>query len=530
MKPTMSLKLLSKYKNISLTKHILLFTVINLVLFIYPVAHYINQHIGLMTITGSQAFIISVLLISTLSIILFSILGLISPLLYQSVSAILILCNSAAVYFVTNYQVFLDKAMMSNIFNTRQDEAFSYFEPQLLLSIIFLGFLPAYLVFKIRITARNIKHLAFFNISTVIIFTLVTYLSSSSWVWIDKHAKYLGGLVLPWSYIVNGVNSQNVFDSTAKKQELLPVGQISSDSQVNVVLVIGETARAKSFQLLGYDKETNPLLSQQNIKVLSPAESCSTYTTASIRCILSHEDTSSEFGTVYEPLTSYLVRLGLDVVWLSANWGQPEMKVSKTIEAKELRKKCSNEHCKYDGVLLEPLGKELQRLKSKSSLLVIHQKGSHGPTYFERYPKSFEKFTPVCQSSDIKSCTQEELVNAYDNTIYYTDYLLNNIIEKLKGFNNKSLLLYVSDHGESLGEKGFYLHGTPKSIAPEEQYQVPFIMWMSDEMKEEYSIAEKSQYSQLNIFHTIISALNVKTPVHNPKLDLLLSNENLIGN
>ena len=517
----MPLILFSKYKNISLSKHILLFAILNIVLFIYPVAQYIEQHIGLLTITGSQSFVISIFLVSTLSIILFSILGIISPLLYQVILSILILFNSSAIYFITKYQVFLDKTMMSNILNTREDEAFSYLEPQLFLYILFLGIIPAYLVFKIKITKRNIKHLLFFNVGTVITFTLVAYLSSSSWVWIDKHAKYLGGLVLPWSYIVNGVNSQAVFDSTAKKQELLPVGQIISDSQVNVVLVIGETARVKNFQLFGYEKATTPLLNKQDLSLLSPAESCSTYTTASIRCILSHKDTSSEFGTFYEPLTSYLTRLGIDVVWLSANWGQPAMNVAKTINAKELRKNCSNEHCSYDGVLLDSLGVELEQLKSKSSLLVMHQKGSHGPNYSERYPDSFEHFTPVCKSSDIKSCTQEELVNAYDNTIYYTDYLLSNIIEKLKGLNNKSLLLYVSDHGESLGEKGFYLHGTPKSIAPKEQYQVPFIMWMSDAMKKEYSIVEKEQYSQINIFHTIISALNVKTPVHNPELDLL---------
>jgi len=190
---------------------------------------------------------------------------------------------------------------------------------------------------------------------------------------------------------------------------------------------------------------------------------------------------------------------------------------------------CNGSEC-FDEILLYQLDERLTAANG-SKVIVLHQKGSHGPDYFERYPQSKEIFTPVCKTNQLQDCTQAEVVNAFDNTIHYTDYFLNRTIEWLKTKNAEynTSLIYVSDHGESLGENGLYLHGMPYSIAPKEQKQVPFFMWLS----EEYSAANhvntqclksmiKNSYSHDNLFHTVLGMLNIQTQVYQTNLDILV--------
>ena len=178
--------------------------------------------------------------------------------------------------------------------------------------------------------------------------------------------------------------------------------------------------------------------------------------------------------------------------------------------------------------MLEGLEEKIAKLQ-RNSIIILHTMGSHGPTYYKRYPDSFKKFTPVCETADIQDCTQEQIINTYDNTIVYTDHIISSVINILKRHPEfQSSLIYVSDHGESLGENGIYLHGLPYSIAPDEQTKIPFLLWLSDTKKRFGNIDEscikiaaaKNKFSHDNLFHSVLGLTNTQTTVYKPELDI----------
>ena len=239
---------------------------------------------------------------------------------------------------------------------------------------------------------------------------------------------------------------------------------------------------------------------------------------------------------IQEPLPSYMKRQGVEVIWRTNNFGEPKISVSSRMGADEIRKGCRDEDCEqlnYDEVLLYKLDQKLRNSVQEKIFVVLHQSGSHGPQYFKKYPPNFEVFQPVCKTVDQQKCTRQELVNAYDNSIIYTDYVLSEVIKLLKTLKGiDSVMLYVSDHGESLGEYGLYLHGTPFTIAPDFQKKVPFIVWMSDSFVQHRGLTDRSintlgSYSHDYIFHSVMGALGLRSDAYDKKLDIFsLSNGN----
>ena len=298
---------------------------------------------------------------------------------------------------------------------------------------------------------------------------------------------------------------------------------IDNDKRI-VVLVIGESARENNFSLYGYNKKTNPYLEKLDVVVLKYATSTTTYTKASIHSILSYTGSTTDN---YEVLTSYLQRQGVEVIWRTNNWGEPLMKVQTYQRSSDLRSSCQGKRCDYDEILLDGLNEYIKAVKKKKILIVLHIAGSHGPTYYKKYPKEFEVFQPVCKTVALKECSNQELINTYDNTIVYTDYFLSRTIEILK--KNKeipSVMIYTSDHGESFGEYGLYLHGTPYSIAPDVQKNIPMILWLSQSFKKEKElqnsdIQQKKSYSHKNIFHTVMGAFGMYSSIYDKNLDIL---------
>jgi lipid A ethanolaminephosphotransferase len=179
--------------------------------------------------------------------------------------------------------------------------------------------------------------------------------------------------------------------------------------------------------------------------------------------------------------------------------------------------------------MLEDFEKDTQDLK-QDSIIFYHISGSHGPTYFERYPKEHKKFTPDCARADIENCTKEEVVNTYDNTILYTDFFISQAIQKLETLTEKYnvALMYISDHGESLGENGVYLHGMPYSLAPKEQTHVPMIVWMSDGFAEQKGISQtclrkagkEQSFSHDNLFDSLLGLMDVQTTEYRKNQDI----------
>jgi lipid A ethanolaminephosphotransferase len=191
---------------------------------------------------------------------------------------------------------------------------------------------------------------------------------------------------------------------------------------------------------------------------------------------------------------------------------------------------CRGDEC-YDEILLHGLQDYLDR-QHRDTVIVLHMKGSHGPAYFKRYPSAFEFFTPACASIQLDRCSRQEIVNAYDNTLRYTDHVLSQTIDLLRANAQRfdTAMLYVSDHGESLGENGLYLHGLPYAFAPQEQTHVPMLLWFSDGLRQRLGIdaacLSAHQHTPLShhfIFHSILGLSNVQTAIYRPELDLFAS-------
>jgi lipid A ethanolaminephosphotransferase len=506
----------------SASRFVLLLSFTNTVLFNGALYAFLDSNLDLFSMSGILIAASVAVIVFLMNLFFISLLATVAHFSVKPLFIITSLINAVALYYLISYQVILDKTMMGNIFNTRGSESIELINSKLLVYILFFSILPSIFIFKIKVKPINRLRIVFNLFLLFVLSIFFLYVNSSSWLWIDKHAKLLGGKILPWSYLINSTRYYLDVSRTSKNQILLPDGKFSDSQKVAVVLIIGETARANNFSLYGYDRDTNPLLNAEDLLIFDKTISCTTYTTASVACMLSHDVDKSG----YEPLPSYLTRIGAEVIWRTSNWGEPLIHVSKYQKTEELKKNCNGQGCEFDEVLLTGINAEIESSDKQKIFIVLHTIGSHGPSYYSRYPSEFEKFKPVCRSEELSQCTQQELINAYDNTILYTDYFLNNAIQDLKKLNMPVMLIYASDHGESLGEQGLYLHGTPFMFAPKYQKEIPFFVWRSKELitlqgVNNEDINSSGMFSHANIFHTIIGALGVTTGVYNKELDVL---------
>jgi len=454
--------------------------------------------------------------------------ALISVRLLKIFCALLTVGNSIALYFIVQYNVVIDATMIGNIVNTNVKEASELAHPKLLVYVLLLGFVPATVLLRQRIAPSTLIRRAAVIVLSLVLGASWLYANAQSWLWIDKNAKAFGGLILPWSYVINTIRYYKFEAERHRVTQPLPPITSTKPGGMVFVLVIGEAARAQNFSLYGYPRDTNPQLKQDGVSTYLAAHSCATYTTASLRCMLSHKGANGLSGND-EPLPSYLYRHGVEVIWRTNNFGEPPLKVSRYDSADAIRKTCKQDCVRldFDGVLLHGLDTLLRNGRDDAKTLVIlHQGGSHGPQYAKKYPPEFERFKPTCQSVDLQKCGPGELVNAYDNTIVYTDDLLHRAIQLLKSVKGRpSVMLYMSDHGESLGEGGLYLHGVPMALAPEVQVTVPLIVWMSDDfVRRGGGIKDPAAFrrgpSHDVIFHSVMGAMGLRSTVYAPEKDL----------
>jgi lipid A ethanolaminephosphotransferase len=475
---------------------------------------------------GALTLVTLFFLVTFVSALILCLVSLISPRLIKQLCMLGALGNALALYFIETFGVVLDKSMMGNLFSATYAEASSFFHAGLLSYLLVLGALPCWLLSRIRIRSSPLLRRATLSILILLTGAGWIYATSITWLWIDKNARQLGGMILPWSYVINASRHYGDRFLSSREQKLLPAATFLTKEKMMAILVIGESARTQNFSLYGYRRVTNPLMARSDVVALPGTRACATYTTASVICILSHIDTGEHFYSSYEPLPSYLQRYGVDVIWRTHNWGEPPLKVHTYERAEDLRRECQGDRCDYDEVLLQGLEQRVRSSTSDKVLVVLHQHGSHGPMYYADYPKQFEVFKPVCKSVELQKCTSEELTNAYDNTILYADYFLHRAIGLLEAFpGTATMLMYVSDHGESLGEHGLYLHGTPYAIAPDVQKDIPFLVWMSGEFKQRKAIpttrpVHPASYSQANVFHSIMGAFDMRSDIYARQLDI----------
>ncbi|WP_293893306.1 phosphoethanolamine--lipid A transferase EptA [Flavobacterium sp.] len=500
--------------NFKITHFVLLLSSLNFLFFHLPFFNFVFNNVDYKSLNGIVLIISLMILMLVLNAFVFYLIFFLSRFVGKFLLVLFFIVNSIAVYFINTYSVIIDESMIGNVLNTKYEEASSFFSIKLIVYIILFGVIPSIFIIKAKIISVTWKKfLITISLTLLFILTLV-FANATNVLWIDKNSKTLGGLAMPWSYTVN-ISLFYVHQYKKNEKEiLLPNATIKDNKKSVVVLVIGESARSQNFSLYGYKKNTNPLLSKTPNLFHFNANSCATYTTAGVKGILEHKNTDD----LYEILPNYLYRNNVEVIWRTTNWGEPPVHIKNYQKREVLMPNCKGEGCDYDEILLTGLKEQILASKKNKILIVLHTSTSHGPTYSKKYPPQFETFKPVCNSVELGKCSQTELINAYDNTIVYTDYILSKVIENLKQLKEyNSAMIFVSDHGESLGENNLYMHGLPMSIAPKEQYEIPFIVWVSDSTKQ---LKPNKILSQNYVFHSVLNFLGIQSPIYNEKMNI----------
>ncbi|WP_229425394.1 MULTISPECIES: phosphoethanolamine transferase [unclassified Massilia] len=465
----------------------------------------------------------------------------------KPVLIVLVLTASAASYFIAAYGVVIDKAMIQNVFETDTREAAELFNWHMVLTVGLLGVLPSILIARAQIRfpqgVRGLLGRAGIAGGSLLAAVLLLVLLFKSLAPAVREHRELRFLLTPTNTIqalhgyLRNKWSTPVVVAPLGRDAIKGTSWAGQARRTVTVIVVGETARAMNFSLNGYSRETNPLLSRQpGLINFSNVSSCGTATAVSVPCVFSalgHDRFSQEKASSQEGLLDVLKHAGFDVLWRDNNSGCKG--VCDRVAYQDMSHPtagdpfCEGEEC-HDERLLAGLP-QLIRNSHGDLVIVLHQKGSHGPAYAHRYPRGFGRFGPVCDSNEFEQCSRESIAAAYDNTILYTDYFLSKTIDLLRETAQDAgvdtAMLYFSDHGESLGENNMYLHGAPYMFAPSEQTRVPMMLWMSDGYTSRFGIdrtclmARRDQpVSHDNVFHSVLGMLDVNTAVLNPKLDL----------
>ena len=451
-----------------------------------------------------------------------------------------VLTASLISYFANTYNVIIDDTMLQNTFETNISETADLLNIKLFLYVFILGIIPAYLIYKTRLKDTRIKQAItgkiLHSVIALIIIVAALFSFSSFYASFLREHKPLRFYTNPtYAYYSAGkFLLEKLNNPTVELKQIGLDAQRNSDNSGRKlsIVVVGEAVRADRFGLNGYARNTTPLLSKEDIINFPEMYSCGTTTAISVPCmfsILDRNDYSDKKAKSTENVLDVLNHAGVHVLWRdnnSSSKGVADRVRYEDYRSATLNKRCAGE-CRDEG-MLDGLQNFINQQKTGDILIVLHQMGNHGPAYYKRYPQQFEKFGPVCATNQLEECRPEEVGNAYDNAILYTDHFLQQAIELLKQ-NDKSFqtaLIYMSDHGESLGEGGLYLHGMPYFIAPEAQKHVASFLWLGAQSKSQIDMQKLKQvagqpWSQDNLFHTLLGLMQIKTHVYDPKEDLL---------
>ncbi|WP_052284726.1 phosphoethanolamine transferase EptA [Kluyvera genomosp. 1] len=495
----------------------------------------------------------NLLVFVSMPVVAFSVMAILLTLasiirLEKLVASLFILLSASAQYFMMSFGVIIDRSMVTNIFDTTPAESYALLSGQMIAVLVFSALLFIALAWWIKIKPAvslwrgTLMRIGTFVVSAALIL-LVAALFYKDYASLFRNNKELVKSLNPSNSIV-AVNSW-YFHHEMDNLPLVKIGEDAKQKTVMkngprknlTILVLGETSRAADFSLGGYDRETNPLLAKDNVVYFPKTASCGTATAVSVPCMfsnMSRDAYNESLAHHQEGLLDIIQRAGIQVLWNDNDGGCKgacDRVPHQDMTALNLPGQCINGEC-YDDVLFHDLEKTIDNM-SGDGVIVLHTIGSHGPTYYNRYPPQFRRYTPTCDTSEIQSCTQEQLKNSYDNTILYVDYIVDKAIKLLQSKQDKftTSLVYLSDHGESLGENGVYLHGLPYSIAPETQKHVPMLLWLSEDYQKRYGVnydclhkqAKENNYSQDNLFSTMLGLTGVETKEYRAADDIVAS-------
>lgn len=450
-------------------------------------------------------------------------------------SVLFLLLNSGVFYFAHTFQAAVDEEMLRNVLETNVAETAELLNLNLLMCVLILGVLPSLFVCRLHITRADclVRRAQVFLLLLLVAAALVVP-NSGEVISFARNHKPVKYSLIPVNYIgaVISMTKHNLRSS----HEFVQIGLDSqfhkywkNDKPLLIAVIVGETARAVNFSLNGYNKPTNEPLTPYRDDIInySNASSCGTSTAVSVPCMFSkdsrknYENGSAEYT---ENVLDIFQKNGWRAWWLENN--SDCKNVCTRIEFMQpcvYPKKC------LDDVLLQTFSEKISAGNPQNTIVVFHGIGSHGPAYYKRYPKDSEKFLPTCENEKLDSCSREEIVNTYDNTIYYTSRNIAGLWKELKKYEDRYnvLMLYVSDHGESLGEYGIYLHSAPYKIAPKEQTHIPFLLFLDEETAEILNVNRaclqqnsSEPVSHDNIFHSLLGVGGIFTAEYSSGLDV----------
>lgn len=454
---------------------------------------------------------------------------------------VLLLLSAGAAYFMHNYGSVIDRLALQSVAETDVREAGEWLSWRMLWTLLGLWVLPVAALLWVRIEQRPWKRELWSRLKLVLACALLLPLAAllsgkhiASTVRNHSELRYLMNPVsvlsasLSYAHAVRGGHSgpiEPLGRDAHRGGAMAPGGK-----PLLLVLLVGESARASSFALDGYARDTNPELSKLPIVNFSNVRSCGTDTTVSVPCMFSNlgrADYDEGMAHGRENVLDVLAHAGFDVTWYDNNTGSKDVAIrQREVDLADVFDKRFCTYGCYDETLLNALRGQLPSL-DKDSVIVLHTKGSHGPAYYLRYPPAFERFQPVCRTNELQRCTRQEILNAYDNSILYTDHVIAEAIRTLAADTQvDSAVVYVSDHGESTGEKGLYLHGAPYLVAPDDQTHVPMLLWLSDGFRTRRGVdmgclraKGGAPLSHDNLFDLLLGLLDVRTGVYRPAQD-----------
>lgn len=466
--------------------------------------------------------------------------------LFKPILTLLLPVSAVATYFMSSYGIAIDSVMVQNLAETDVREAGALMSPELLGYLLVLGVLPVVLLWRLRIDyATGLRGVAGrLLVAGACLITGVAMLGSfySVYAPLFREHRQVTQKINPTSYLyASGKYARQRWGTKEAAPVVAPIGLDAVRSAAAaarprkslVVLVVGETARADHFGLNGYARDTTPELARLDVLNFSNVSSCGTSTAVSVPCMFSdlgRSGYSDRAAKTREGLLDVLQRAGVNIYWRENNSdckGTCLRVPNDSVMGNARHPFCDADGC-HDEALLDGLSAYMDA-HPDDALIVLHTMGSHGPAYYRRYPPEFERFKPTCRTNRLGDCPPEALVNAYDNSILYTDHFLAQVVTLLQqqAKTRNTAMVYVSDHGESLGENGLYLHAAPYVIAPRAQTHVPMVVWMPPGAALDWGLNKAclagqrdAAYSHDNLFHSLLGLFEVRTEVYRQQLDL----------
>ncbi|GAB1408213.1 phosphoethanolamine--lipid A transferase [Thermomonas brevis] len=455
---------------------------------------------------------------------------------------LILLVTASAVFYMTRYRVYIDPEMIRNVLATERKEAAELLAPGLMLTLLLYGVLPSILVWCLRPVRRSVARGLLVHAAGIALALLVAAaaigLSYQPMAAFMRNEKPLRYLIAPGNWMA--ALAKVAMDDGGQRE---PKADIATDAVLQrppavrprvLLLVVGETVRAQNWGLNGYARQTTPELAKLDGINYPDVTACGSNTEVSLPCMFSAQGLRGYDRREIrhsQSLLHLLDRLGIATLWRDNQTGCKGICSGLPFESfldAAIPGDCNAERC-LDQVLLRDLKARIEALPG-DAVVVLHMLGNHGPAYYKRYPPEFRRFTPTCDTDQLGDCSRDAIVNAYDNSILYADTVVADAVRLLESLapGRDTALLYLSDHGESLGEGGLYLHGVPRAIAPDNQLKVPMWLWLSPQLRaadgiDQGCLRERSSNPRTHdaMFSTVLGLMRVRSTARNPELDLM---------